>query len=110
MPHTALGVQAIREYGRTHPNLQKDRAYLVDFRGTPFGLLYVTPKAYTLAWNGAVSFANLEKEVSEVLETVWAPSVNVRDANWRERTSVALVFPRSKDSDELVKYRLSEPD
>jgi hypothetical protein len=109
MPHTPLGLHEIHEYTRAHPNL-KDRAYRVDFRGTAFGLLYVTPIAYTLAWDGAVSFANLEKEVSKVLETVWAPSVNLRDTNWRERTSVALVFPTSTDSDELVKYRLSEPD
>jgi hypothetical protein len=110
MPHTPLGLLEIHEYTRTHPDLPKDRAYVVDWHGAPFGLLYVTPTAYTLAWDGSVSFANLEKEVSRVLEAVWDHSVNLRDTAWRERTSVALVFPRSKDSDELVKYRLSEPD
>jgi hypothetical protein len=109
---TALGVQEIREYTRTHPDLSGDRAYNVDCNGTDFGLLYVTGTACTLAWEGIISFEGLEDEVGKVLRTIWAQSVNLQDAVWRQRTLVALVFSsRSPSSDDdLVKYWLGKPE
>ncbi len=110
MPATqsALRIQEVPGYTQTHPGRADDKALRVEWDGIPLGLLYVTPTAFTLAWEGIVAFDRLEAEVAGSLTALGLTGVTFDRAPWRDRTTVAFVFPRKDDSDELVKYHLSE--
>ena len=104
---TVLHIHEVPGYAQSHPKQPNDKALLVDWDGRPFALLYVTPEAYTLAWEGAVAFDRLEVEVADALNAFGLEGVSFRDPTWLNQTSVALVFQRSDNTDELVKYNLS---
>jgi hypothetical protein len=103
---TVLQVQDVPGYAQAHPKQPNDKALLVDWDGRPFALLYITPTAYTLAWEGVVAFDRLEAEVTGALKAFGQADVSLSTPAWRNRTSVAFVFQRQDDSDELVKYHL----
>lgn len=103
---TVLHVQEVPGYVQAHPKQANDKALLVDWDGRPFALLYVTPTAYTLAWEGVVAFDRLEAEVTGALKAFGQADVSLSAPAWRNQTSAAFVFQRQDDSDKLMKYRL----
>lgn len=93
-----------------HPDQVGEIPFSIDLGETPFGLLYITPRTYTLAWEGSVDFLELEKEVFQALAiATGSPYADFGDLELRNRTSVALGFPLKDGSDRLEKYRLKEP-
>jgi len=86
------------------------RAYLLDVGTLPFGFLYVSPAIYTIAWNGALDFSQLESEALYNLPMHLSPEkiqLSPEEPKIRSGTEASLVL--SGEFDKLVTYYLGNP-
>jgi len=75
-------VQEVPEYKRfLHSEGKEDKAFNITINGRQIAFLYLTPTAYTLAWEGGVNFGHLEDEVVSALKACGWQDVNFRNLN-----------------------------
>jgi hypothetical protein len=101
----------LTEFNEEHKR-KGQRALSLNLGERFFGVLYLSPNYYTLAWNGYISFSNLDKEVRSSLPThLEIPTLlNFPRPVWRFTTiNVSLIWASENgESDDLLKYSLED--
>lgn len=103
-----LQYQELEDFSRRNEELGR-RAYMLNVDGEPFGLLYVSPEAYTFSWHGSIDFSKIETEAVASLSQLLSSEGRPLDLeNYRTKEATAVSFITSDDSDELSEYRLAK--
>ena len=99
-----LRYQELRSFTEKNANLGR-KAYLLYADRYPFGFLYASPMAYTVAWDGVFDFSKLEEEVFVSLPKHIASeekALTAEQVKNRDLVSVSFILSTEYGS-ELVK-------